>query len=317
MAHDVFISYSHNDLSYAEAVCRGLEKRGLKCWMAPRDIPAGDNFANAIVNGLNTARAFVLIFSSSSNKSEHVAKEVNLATGRPIFYLRTEDTRPTPPLQYFLSDIQWLDAFGFPDDQTLDKLAAVVKTAILHRPPRNPTTIPGSVPTGRTTSNLPAVNPAAVGVSFPSESSSETSVDMDDPFALPVSPPARRLPWLWIGLVALLIVLGIGAVLLLGGKDKETGGSGLSPTATVDRLTSAHVTLINSLDVGLTVHLTGQGREYTYDLDAGEQMDIYVLAGTYRYLMEADGFTGLSGEKTWDSGDWEWEFYAEGYTPTP
>jgi hypothetical protein len=33
--------------------------------------------------------------------------------------------------------------------------------------------------------------------------------------------------------------------------------------------------------------------------------------------MEADGFTGLSGEKTWDSGDWEWEFYVEGYTPTP
>ena len=102
------------------------------------DIPAGDNFANAIVNGLNTARAFVLIFSSSSNKSEHVAKEVNLATGRPIFYLRTEDLRPTPPLQYFLSDIQWMDAFGFPDDQTLDKLAAVVKTAILHRPPVTP-----------------------------------------------------------------------------------------------------------------------------------------------------------------------------------
>jgi len=317
MAQDVFISYSHNDSSYAEAVCRGLEKRGLKCWMAPRDIPAGENFANAIVNGLNSARAFVLIFSSSSNKSEHVAKEVNLATGRPIFYLRTEDLRPTPPLQYFLSDIQWLDAFGFPDEQTLDKLAGVVRNAILHRPPRNPTTIPGSVPTGRISVSPPVISQAPSEASFPTISQVETPANLDDPFALPVTAPARRLPWLWIGLVLLLIVLGIGTALLLGGKDKETDGSGISPTATVDRLTSAHVTLINSLDVGLTVHLTGQGREYTYDLDAGEQMDIYVLAGTYRYLMEAEGFTGLSGEKTWDSGDWEWEFYAEGYTPTP
>jgi len=317
MAQDVFISYSHNDNSYAEAVCRGLEKRGLKCWMAPRDIPAGDNFAAAIVNGLNAARAFVLIFSSSSNRSEHVAKEVNLATGKPIFYLRTEDLKPSPPLQYFLSDIQWMDAFGYPDEQTLDKLAAVVKTAILHRPPRHPTTIPGSVPIGRGSVNPPAVSQTPREVSLPTQSPLETPEDVYDPFALPVTAPARRLPWMWIGLAILLVVLGVGAVLLFGGKDSKGDGPGISPTATVDRLTSAHVLLINSLEGRLTLHLTGQGREYTYNLDAGDQMDIYILAGTYRYLMEAEGFTALSGEKSWDSGDWEWEFYAEGYTPTP
>lgn len=314
MAQDVFISYSHTDSSYAEAVCRGLEKRGLKCWMAPRDIPAGDNFAAAIVNGLNAARAFVLIFSSSANRSEHVAKEVNLATGKPIFYLRTEDLRPTPPLQYFLSDIQWMDAFGYPDDLTLDKLAAVVKTAILHRPPRRPTTIPGGsvfTPSTADVAGKTGFAPPLV------ETPTVAGLEVKDPFALPASPPARRLPWLWIGLVALLIVIGVGLALLLGKGDQEGGASGIQPTATVDRLASAHVLLINSLDVRLTLHLTGQNREYTYDLDAGEQMDIYVLAGAYRYLMEAEGFTALSGEKSWDSGDWEWEFYAEDYTPTP
>jgi hypothetical protein len=319
MAQDVFISYSHNDVLYAEAVCKGLEKRGLKCWMAPRDIPAGDNFAAAIVNGLNGARAFLLIFSSSSNRSEHVAKEVNLATGKPIFYLRTEDLKPTPPLQYFLSDIQWMDAFGHPDDAILDRLAAVIKTAILHRPPRNPTTIPGSMPGGRAAVNPPAVvQPTPVLTSLPAEPPLETPAEIYDPFALPPAAP-RRLPWLWIGLAALLVVVIIGAIFILGKTtDKGSkGGDKISPTATVDRLTSAHVTLINSLDVGLSLHITGQGREYSYNLGPGEKMDVYVLAGSYHYLMEAEGFNALSGEKSWDSGDWEWEFYAEGYTPTP
>jgi len=308
MAQDVFISYSHVDVAYAEAVCRGLEKRGLKCWMAPRDIPAGENFAEAILNGLNSARAFVLIFSAAANRSQHVAKEVNLATGRPIFYLRTEDLRPTPPLEYFLSDIQWLDAFGFPDENTLDKLAAVIKNAILHRPPRRPTTIPGAAPF------RPPAIPAAGGEFSPAPPSAD---ELDDPFALPAAPAARRLPWLWIGLAALLIVLGLVAALLLGGGGKDGGEALPSPTATVDRLTSAHVLLINSLDVSLNLHLTGQDREYTYSLAAGEQLDIYVLAGTYAYRMQAAGYNPLTGEKTWESGDWEWEFFAEGYTPTP
>lgn len=314
MAHDVFISYSHVDASYAEAVCRGLEKRGLRCWIAPRDIPAGENFAAAIVNGLNAARAFVLIFSSSANKSEHVAKEVNLATGKPIFYLRTEDVRPTPPLQYFLSDIQWMDAFGYPDDATLEKLAAVIKTAMLHRPPRRPTSIPGGsvyTPSTADVAGKAGFAPPLV------ETPPVAGLEVEDPFALPASPPARRIPWLWIGLAVLLIGLVVGAILLLGGGKKEGGGSTIQPTATLDRLTSAHVTLINSLAVELTLHISGQGREYTYTLDAGEQMDIYVLAGTYQYQMEAEGFTGLTGEKSWDSGDWEWEFYAESPTTTP
>ena len=315
LAHDVFISYSHYDVGYAEALCRGLERRGLKCWMAPRDIPAGENFAESIIDGLTNARAFVLVLSPYSNKSEHVAKEVNKATtlGRSIFYLRTEEVALSKTLDYYLGNLQWMDAFGFPDDATLDKLAGAIRTAILHRPPRHPTTIPGAP------APVPSTNDVGrqLGLEVtPTDSPPPIGTTFDDSFVMP-EPAPRRLPWLWIGLaVLLLILLGVGAALLIGGKDGRSG-AGPQPTATVDRLASAHVTLINSLDVGLTLHLVGQDREYTYTVEAGKQLEIYVLAGTYQYQMNAEGFTSLSGEKSWDSGDWEWEFYTEPYTPTP
>ncbi|WP_423948599.1 toll/interleukin-1 receptor domain-containing protein, partial [Candidatus Binatus sp.] len=38
MAHDVFISHSARDKPYADAICAKLESRGIRCWIAPRDV---------------------------------------------------------------------------------------------------------------------------------------------------------------------------------------------------------------------------------------------------------------------------------------
>ena len=38
---DVFVSYATEDRSTAEAVCAALEAKGLRCWIAPRDIHPG------------------------------------------------------------------------------------------------------------------------------------------------------------------------------------------------------------------------------------------------------------------------------------
>jgi hypothetical protein len=43
MAHDVFISYSSKDKPTADAACAILESKGIRCWIAPRDIlPSAD-----------------------------------------------------------------------------------------------------------------------------------------------------------------------------------------------------------------------------------------------------------------------------------
>lgn len=39
--HDVFISYASSDKPVADAVCAALEQRGIRCWIAPRDILPG------------------------------------------------------------------------------------------------------------------------------------------------------------------------------------------------------------------------------------------------------------------------------------
>ena len=38
-----FISYASADSSTANAVCSALEREGVKCWIAPRDVPLGAN----------------------------------------------------------------------------------------------------------------------------------------------------------------------------------------------------------------------------------------------------------------------------------
>ena len=52
MAHDVFISYSSKDKAVADAVCAGLEGRGIACWMAPRDIVPGVDWGAAIIDAI-------------------------------------------------------------------------------------------------------------------------------------------------------------------------------------------------------------------------------------------------------------------------
>ena len=54
MAHDVFISYSHRDQKVADAVCGRLEQAGHRCWIAPRDVGAGE-WGKAIIEGMRGA----------------------------------------------------------------------------------------------------------------------------------------------------------------------------------------------------------------------------------------------------------------------
>jgi hypothetical protein len=52
MAHDVFISHSTEDKAVADAVCAILEKNGVRCWIAPRDILPGADWSASIVDGI-------------------------------------------------------------------------------------------------------------------------------------------------------------------------------------------------------------------------------------------------------------------------
>lgn len=128
MGHDVFISYSSRDKKVADAACALIERRGYRCWIAPRDILSGMEWGKAIVDGIRGARVFVLIFSANANRSPQVNREVERAVGNglPIVPFRIEDVAPSDSLEYFISNQHWLDALTPPLARHLNQLGDVV-----------------------------------------------------------------------------------------------------------------------------------------------------------------------------------------------
>jgi hypothetical protein len=129
MAHDVFISYAAEDKPTADAVCAALEARGIGCWVAPRDVLPGKNYAEEIIRAIRQSRVMVLILSAHSNHSAPVAREVERAADSEIDILtfRTEPVAPSPRLEFFISATHWLDALGPPLEAHLNRLLRTVE----------------------------------------------------------------------------------------------------------------------------------------------------------------------------------------------
>jgi outer membrane biosynthesis protein TonB len=109
----IFISYSSKDRDIAETICKGLEARGLNCWISCRDVRPGDNFQEAIVRALRSAQVMLLVFTSNANNSDEIKKEVVLA-GRhrvTVVPVRVEDVAPNDAFSYEFATRQWFDLF--------------------------------------------------------------------------------------------------------------------------------------------------------------------------------------------------------------
>jgi len=132
MTRDVFISHAGDDAIVAAEVCALLEKRGLKCWMAPRDVAAGSVWDEAILDAIETSRVFLLILSKSANQSQFVKNEVNRAfsQSKPIVTFRLEDVLPGRSLELYLARHHWTDAFPPPLAARVETLATSI-TALL------------------------------------------------------------------------------------------------------------------------------------------------------------------------------------------
>jgi hypothetical protein len=131
MKFDVFISYSHTDKKAADAACAVLEAAGIRCWIAPRDVGPGE-YATNIVRAIGECRVFLLMFSSETNLSTQVRKEIERAVSkeRMIVPLRIEEVTPGESLEYYLSDVHWLDAFPPPLESHLHRLADELKVVL-------------------------------------------------------------------------------------------------------------------------------------------------------------------------------------------
>src|SRR5215470_2595518 len=132
MEFDAFISYSSADKPTADVACAVLEAAGVRCWVAPRDISPGREYAAAIIDAIDQCRVMVLIFSSSANDSSQVRREIERAAskGVAIMPVRIEKVMPTKSMEYFLGDIHWLDAMTPPIENHLQQLAVTIKAIL-------------------------------------------------------------------------------------------------------------------------------------------------------------------------------------------
>lgn len=118
MEHDVFISYSSHDKVAADAICHILEQNEVRCWIAPRDIPAGAEYGDLIDEAIKHCRIVVVLFSQTAATSLWVKGEMNIAfeEGKIIIPFRLDSTPLTGQSRVILNQRHWIDAY--PDYQT-------------------------------------------------------------------------------------------------------------------------------------------------------------------------------------------------------
>lgn len=150
MAH-VFISHSHRDAEASAEILAALEQRGVKCWTAPRDVPPGGSYAEAILTAIENASCFVLVYTENSNVSPHVLREVEraLSYGANIIPVRFDGSSVSKSLDYLLATVHWLSVVTEPRSKSIGEVAERIASCVVDRgeaPPALRTPPPPAMP---------------------------------------------------------------------------------------------------------------------------------------------------------------------------
>lgn len=125
---DIFISYSSADVDVASDVADTISRNGWDCFLAHRDIHAGEEYAERIVDAIDHAKLMVLIMSKMSNDSQHVMREVERAVSikLPILVYYTEDVVLSKPMEYFVKTQQWIQKNEFQKERLVCGIQGVL-----------------------------------------------------------------------------------------------------------------------------------------------------------------------------------------------
>ena len=126
MNKKVFISHSSKDKEIADKVCSAIENKGIGCWIAPRDIPYGEQWAGEITRALKEAVVCIFIFSKNSNQSKQVAKEIEIAFDNSVIIIpiRIDNTELNDVLTYYLATVHWL--VGYDEKELFDRVEKIL-----------------------------------------------------------------------------------------------------------------------------------------------------------------------------------------------
>lgn len=132
MAHDVYISYAHDDENVVREVSAELETAGLKCWYQARDNPNPTIWGREFAEALETCKVLVVIFSSHANASSVIHNEVAYAgkLEKPIVPFRIDHSELDLGLRFSLGRHHAVDAFDSPLAPHARRLAGILQTIV-------------------------------------------------------------------------------------------------------------------------------------------------------------------------------------------
>jgi hypothetical protein len=101
-------------------------------------------WGEAIIDAIEESRIMVLVFTAHANDSPQIRREIERAVnhGVAILPLRVENVLPGRALEYFISDVHWLDALTPPLEAHLRNLAGTIKVVLARKEPGAPAVLP-------------------------------------------------------------------------------------------------------------------------------------------------------------------------------
>lgn len=130
--YDVFVSHSSLNAELAKKIVDELEHNGMKCFIAPRNMTGGRDYATELVENIDDCPIFLFLFTNESNRSGMVIREINEAVNanRYIITLKIDDVQPNKSIKFYLSVTHWLD-IGTPIDITdINTILSAIRKAL-------------------------------------------------------------------------------------------------------------------------------------------------------------------------------------------
>jgi TIR domain-containing protein/double zinc ribbon protein len=141
MARSVFISHSSADEQLAEEMCSRLESNGIGCWIAPRDIPAGVDWADGIVCGIGECHVMVFLLTKATVASQHLVRELHHASENDLNIVPVRVggvTECNRSIAFYLATQQWTDVSDPPTKAQWATVVAAVRQQVKHVSEGNP-----------------------------------------------------------------------------------------------------------------------------------------------------------------------------------
>lgn len=130
--YDIFVSHSSANSDLAKNIVHELESKGKKCFIAPRNMTGGSDYAEELIDNIDECPIFLFLFTHESNKSGMVIREINEAinANRYIIALKIDNIDPNKSIRFYLGVSHWLNMSVPIDVEDIDNVINAINKVL-------------------------------------------------------------------------------------------------------------------------------------------------------------------------------------------